>query len=117
MATLDGKKTGGRKKGSLNLHTKFGPKAMDTAERLGVDPFEILLRFSANDWEGLGYVSSTRHVLSQSGKPIEVDTIQPFERIAAAKAACEYLFPKRKSLEFEGEAADSLTALFKLISE
>lgn len=96
-------KTGGRTKGAINKRTKFGPKAHETAERLGIDPFEILLRFAANDWENLGYVSRTRRMLSKSGEVVEIDNIEPSDRIQAAKSASEYLFPKRKSVELTGK--------------
>ncbi len=112
MATIDGKKTGGRKKGAVNLRTKVGAKAHDIAARLEIDPFEILLRFAANDWEGLGYTHSVRTIYVSEDCSYEVDIIQANERIAAAKAACEYLLPKRKSVELSGPEGKDLFQSF-----
>jgi len=96
MATVDGKKTGGRQKGQLNKRTKL---VDEMAANLDVNPFEILLRFSAGDWEGLGYPTRTRKMLTKTGEVIELDRIEPCDRIASAKAACEYLHSKRKTVE------------------
>ncbi len=117
MATADGIKTGGRRPGALNLKTKFGPKAEETAKRLGVDPFEILLLFASNDWKALGYNSATREVATKGGGFVEVDTIQPIERIAAAKSACPYLLPTKQAIAFTDADGKSLEVSLPLLIE
>lgn len=94
-----GERRGGRGKGTLNVRTRLAAQADDIAKKLGVDPFEILLKFAAADWKALGYKSETETRYSAEGSGYEVYVIEPQQRIIAAKAACEYLFPKRKSVE------------------
>lgn len=79
----------GKPKGAVHALTT---KVRDTANRLGIDPFEILLRFAAGDWKALGYKSekykkSTRYV------------IEPFVRAKAAQEAAQYILPKLRSIE------------------
>lgn len=84
---------GGRKKGQPN---KDRFNLAERAKELGVDPFEILLRFAAGDWKSLGYAFAED---PQSGK----HTIDPSVRSKAASEACQYLYPKKKSIEHSGE--------------
>lgn len=100
-------KTGGRTKGTPNKATL---RTNDIAERLDVDPFEVLLRFAANDHDGLGY-DKTRTVVTKNGE-FEVDTISPELRQKAAKDACEYLYPKRRSVDSSGKE-DNLAETFE----
>lgn len=74
-----GLKTGGRRKGSLN---KDSIPAEQLASELGVDPFEVLLRFAKGDWEGLG---------------LRIHDITPSMRKDAASDATQYLRAKRTS--------------------
>jgi len=102
---------GGRKKGTPNKSTSY---LQERCEALGVDPFEILIRFAAGDWKGLGYESSERCAgVSKDGQPWYEDTISPEVRQKAAKEACEYLYPKRKAMEL---SADGETG-FKIVIE
>lgn len=89
-------KTGGRKKGTPNKATQT---LKEKADQFGVDPFEILLRIAKADWKGLGYDKPTRTMLTKLGDDIEVDVIEPGLRVTAAKAACEYIYPKRKAID------------------
>jgi hypothetical protein len=102
---LGSPKSGGRVKGTPNKSTA---ELQALADKLGVNPFEILLRFAANDWKSLGYDERTRTVFSKTGEAVELDVIEPSERIQAAKSACEYLFPKRKAVEFTGANGENL---------
>jgi len=91
------KKVGGRRKGQLNrkslpVHQK--------AQELGIDPFEILLHFAAGNWKALGYPSQKRTVVTRNGS-FQVDVIEPDHRLKAASESCQYLFPKRKAIEFQ----------------
>lgn len=98
MASKDGQKTGGRKKGTPN---KLTQDLHQIAEELGVNPFEILLRFAKGDYEALNLPECTSF-----GAP----TIPPELRQKAAKDACEYLFPKRKAIEHTGANGADLFA-------
>lgn len=89
-------KTGGRAVGSVNKKTA---EAQDIAEKLGVNPFEILLRFAKNDWKGLGYKSPTVTKYASNGIPYQEDVISPELRHSSAGKAAEYLYPKRKAIE------------------
>jgi len=110
----------GRPKGSPNQDTK---KIQELAQKLGVDPFEILLRFAAGDWKGLGYPAGTHHVVTRKGGIMEEEIITPQDRLKAACECAQYLYPKRRAVEFENLAegiqhvtitmADYLTALKK----
>ena len=78
----DGSASGGRPKGSLNKNTK---DLREIAERLGVDPFEILLHFASGDSLSLGFEEDHK--------------IESSLRMKAAAEVCQYLYPKRKALE------------------
>lgn len=95
----------GRPKGSKN---KWTEELHEIAQRLGVNPVEILLRFAAGDWKGLGYSSPTEIRYTMDGKPYEVDKIEVKERVRAAADAAPYLFPKRKSVEHSGPDGQAL---------
>lgn len=95
MANLTGKKFGGRQKGTPN---KDSLKAEEIAERLGVDPFEVLLLAAAGDWKSLGYDSGEVTKVTKFGVVIE-DRISIETRVTAAAHATQYLLPKRKAIE------------------
>lgn len=98
MAAKGQRKTGGRKRGTPNKRTE---PLIERAEKLGIDPFEILLHFAKGNWECLGYESATTTAFTNAGIEFEEPTISPELRVTAAKAACEYLHPKRKAIEIE----------------
>jgi hypothetical protein len=85
----------GRQKGTPN---KKSLALLERAQALGVDPFEVLLRFAKGDWQGLGYDSPTEIIMTKTG-PMEKDRITPDHRLSAASQACQYLYPKRKAIE------------------
>lgn len=89
-------KTGGRQKGVEN---KKKLSLLNKAIELGVDPFEILLRFAAGDWKGLGYKTETIIRYSKDCSNEEF-VILPAVRAKAAAEAAQYLYPKKKSVEF-----------------
>jgi hypothetical protein len=96
MANKDGSKSGGRSKGTPNKKTL---KAQDLAERLGVDPLEILLLFAKGDWKALGYNKGTYTRMFGDGGSIEVEVIDPDLRAKAAIAAVKHLYPSLKAIE------------------
>lgn len=99
----DGKgvKFGGRQKGTPNKKTQH---LIDIADRLGCDPFEILILFAKGDWETLGY-REEKYVASSSDKGETLKyTIEPAVRAKCAAEAASYLYPKRKAIELSGDA-------------
>lgn len=97
-------KYGGRKKGTPNKTTL---PLEEKARELGVDPFEILLRFAAGDWEGLGYDAEIYHQEKPDGSVRMGYVITPNMRLTAAGEACQYIYPKRKAVELKGNDDDS----------
>ncbi len=95
-------KTGGRKPGSLNKRT-LAYDANEVAERLGIDPFLVLLFFCNGDWHKLGYTSPTRIIRNKDGSTYEVDVITPDIRLNAAKEATQYLLPKRQAVSISAD--------------
>ncbi len=91
-----GKKTGGRQKGTPN---KVTATLMELAESLDVSPFEILLRFAAEDWKGLGYPARTEIRYTNAGIEFEAYIIDPQMRMRSAAEACQYIHAKRKAIE------------------
>lgn len=84
---------GGRPKGAKNKRTL---QVDIIAERLQVDPFEILMKMAAGDWKGLGYDTETYVMENASGATKVGYTISPEMRLSAAKECCQYLHSKRK---------------------
>lgn len=90
----------GRKRGTLNKNRQI---LIEKANELGVDPFEILLRFASGDWKGLGYDEEKYvHSANENGTFYKY-TIEPATRAKCASEACQYLHPKRKAVELTGE--------------
>ena len=100
MGKKDSPKTGGRKKGRPNKRTE---ELKEISDRLGVDPFEVLLLFASGDWKALGY-DKAKFVsgINEYGQWYKW-TIDPSLRSRAAAEACQYLNPKRKAIEHSGE--------------
>lgn len=99
----------GRKKGTPNKSTSH---LHELAEELGVNPFEVLLHFAKRDHVALGIPEYTFKVAGkgQDATTIEEPTISPELQQKAAKDACEYLFPKLKSIEHAGKDGTDLFA-------
>lgn len=110
MAKKGGIKTGGRQKGTPNKRTV---QAQEIADRIGVDPLEVLMRYAAGDWEGLGYHQPHYVKVTSDGREIFEDVIQPDQRIAAAKEAAKYLYPQRKAVEFKSEDDTGIAIVVK----
>lgn len=99
MVMPKGKKFGGRAKGTPN---KDKAVLLARALELGMDPFETLIHFANGNWKQLGYENGLKCVgIGADGKPIFVPLINPDMRINCARAACEYVHPKLKSLELK----------------
>jgi hypothetical protein len=89
----------GRPKG-VEDKRNLGVKAI--AERLGCDPFEVLIHFAKGDAESLGYPEE-RTRTGKNGETYTEYSITPEMRLQAAKEASQYLYPKRKAVEHTGE--------------
>lgn len=86
----------GRPKGSINKDRK---SLHELVTRLGINPFEVLLRLAAEDWKGLGYPARTETKFTAAGIEFEEYVISPELRGKCAGQACEYLHAKRKAIE------------------
>lgn len=91
-----GVRHGGRKKGVPNKPTAT---LIGKANELGIDPFEILLLFAAEDWKRLGYEARTTISYTNAGIEFEELVIKPEMRVKAASEACQYIHAKRKAIE------------------
>jgi len=67
--------------------------------KVNVDPLEVLLKFAAGDWKGLGYESEVYHHEKADGSVRMGYVITPELRLQAAKEASQYLYPKKKEAE------------------
>lgn len=93
---MESKRGKGRPKGSPN---KGSLNVKEIAERLGIDPFECLLKFCAGDWKALGYKKEKYiHNVNEYGS-YEKYTIDPAVRAKCVQEACKYLHPQRKAIE------------------
>lgn len=108
---MKGKKTGGRKKGTPN---KDSLNAETIAEKLGVDPFKILLHFANGNWKALGYKEQTVTKFAKGGEPYKEDVISPELRGNCSARACEFILPKRKAIE-QTFADDTITEIVRTI--
>ena len=90
----------GRPKGSKNIKSF---QAEELAKKLGVDPLEILLRFAAGDWKGLGYDSSVEVKESDDGQTFIKYTISPELRANSADKASKYLYSAKQAVQVSGE--------------
>jgi len=93
-------KAGGRQKGTPNKKTN---ELFEIADRIGVNPFEVMCMFAAKDWKGLGYSSEYETKVTKDGGTLEVERIGPDLRIHAAKEAAKYLYPQRKAVEHSAD--------------
>ncbi len=94
---------GGRKKGVPN---KAVIPLREKAEKLGLDPFQMLLHFANANWEALGYSSPTETKYTARGEAYEVPLITPEHRLRALTELCQYLYPKLKAIEHTGKEAE-----------
>jgi antitoxin component of RelBE/YafQ-DinJ toxin-antitoxin module len=83
----------GRKPGTPNRATS---EAKRLAEEMGVDPFQVLLLFVKGDAEALDLPVHQLADGTEARRAVPLDM-----RLDAAKAAVQYLLPKRKALEVE----------------
>lgn len=109
-----GAKFGGRTKGTPNTKTV---EAQSIADRLGIDPFEILLKFAAGDWKGLGYDSATTTRVTDKGSVITEDIISPELKSTSAGKAIEFLYPKRKAIDHQVESDGTLNLTRTIITK
>jgi hypothetical protein len=108
VAYKDGKKSGGRSKGTKNKRSiaELYQNVHEKAARLNIDPYEVLLLFAGGCWRELGYESETMVQESRYGVKWEY-TIDPAVRANAAKEACKYIYPQKKSVEIKGDQGNA----------
>ena len=102
----------GRQKGVSNKKTL---DAREMAERLGVDPLEILFHFASRNWKALGYDTEYQQKQLKEGGSISVERITPEMRLTAAKEAVRYVYPQTKAVELKNGTEDAQG--FKVIIE
>ncbi len=108
-------KGAGRKKGGLN---KDRIPLIDKCAELGCDPFEVLIRFAAGDWRGLGYQAGQKiKTIMSNGEILYEDVISPDLRGMCAKEACQYIYPKRKALEIDANVDVTLLDTINRLKE
>lgn len=98
-------KSGGRVKGSMPLNKRL---AMEKAEALGIDAFEVLLYITAGDWKALGYHSATFTKTTKDGLTYEEEHITLDHRLNAAKDVTKYCYPQLKAIDHSGKIDTSL---------
>lgn len=84
----------GRRAGTPNKRSK---DAQAIADRLGCDPFEILLRFAMGD-----------HIALDLDEPVD-----PGIRMAAAAKAVKFLYPERKAMELSTDEQKGFAIVIK----
>ena len=99
----------GRPKGAKG---KMTFNAQELAQKMGIDPLEVLLMITAGDWEGLGFSGPSKISYTNAGIEFEEPNIPLQVRQKAASDAAKYLYSTRSavSLSTEGEG-------FKVILE
>ena len=73
------------------------------ADKMGVDPFRILLMIAAGDYKGLGYDSPTIEIVDKNGITRETERIPIAIRSTAARDVAKYMRPQLKSIEVKAE--------------
>lgn len=86
----------GRPKGSKS---KNETAAEYLAAKLNIDPLEVVMKFAAGDWKGLGYETDRYEIETASGNVKQVFVITPNMRLDAAKEASKYLHSQKKAVE------------------
>lgn len=115
------KKAGGRAKGTKNRDKQT---LQELTDKLGVDPFQVLLLFAKGDWKALKYEAECYFSEKPDGAVKMGYVISPELRQKSAADACKYLYPQLKAVEHSGgvktndtAAVDALAAELKRISE
>ena len=86
----------GKPKGTKTKRTK---EVEEIAERLKVNPFELLCLFAKGDWKKLGYDNECYFSEGPDGQTKMGYTITPDMRLIAAKEATKYMYAAKRSVE------------------
>lgn len=84
---------------------------MEIAEKMAMDPLEVLMMFAAGDWQGLGYDNSVYHMEKPDGSIKMGYVIPPELRMNAAKEAAQYIYAKKKQEEPKDDGSIDVTSL------
>lgn len=93
----------GRKPGTPN---KDKQSLLETAEALGVNPFEFLCLTMKGDWKALGIPRIEHEERTEANMLVKSwsDPVVPFtDRYAAASQLCQYLYPKRSAVKLTAD--------------
>jgi len=107
----------GKPKGAKNRRTLH---LEETAARLNVDPFEVLLMFAGNLWKELGYESECYFSEKSEGDGSTIKmgyVISPETRMKAAADACRYLYIPKKSVDVTSDGNALTTIEVKLLQK
>lgn len=114
LPPLKSKRRGGRAKGTPNKDTQH---IVDVCAKHNFDPVEVLVFIAMNDWQSLGYDSPEQEKLGSGGIKIFEDRIKVESRADAAKTLMNFIYPKRKSVEFKDELSSSIKPIVLAYSE
>ncbi len=108
MATKDGRKTGGRAKGTSNKATE---EARDILARMNFKPLEAMVHWARGDWQALGLAGPTKTISIGEGQTLEVDRIDEVLRQKSTKEILPYVYPQLKAVDLSGEGMKDALAL------
>lgn len=69
-------------------------------EKLKHDPIAFNIAVAKGDWRALGYEKGTETQFNKFGDELEVDRITVDHRLAANNKLLEFMYPKRRSIDF-----------------
>lgn len=110
------KKVSGRKAGTPNRKTE---EFFDKCAQHSHDPILFNILVAKNDWAALGYLSPTILVTNKNGQTFEEDRISIEARLSANNKLLDFMYPKRKALEFvddKGEASNTIKLSYSVES-
>jgi hypothetical protein len=130
MATVDGKKTGGRQKGTANkVPYALRFDLLETLKERGFDPVAELIRVNQEAWKEYNRASEIYDAIQDKRVdkglvPLTESTAPTYLKIAqdSAKDIMKYVYPQKKAVTVdpgvEGKNIfESLTEVFKKISD
>nr|BDT27289.1 hypothetical protein BHI3_07550 [Bacteriovorax sp. HI3] len=101
----------GRKKGTPNKRTF---DAIALAQEHDCDPLAVLLMIANGDWKGMGFKSEFKPATKYNKEKRPHITLEM--RLKAAGEAVQYLYPKRKPVDKNGDDNDVLSDLLQVIN-
>lgn len=109
-------KYGGRQKGTPNKRN-HNQHLIEIAQRLDVNPFEVLCHFAKGDWKALGFESKTTIVYGPGGSESIEENIPIQLRLKAAMEMAQYLYPKKRSIEIKTDLSPEEQMIAQMVRE